>query len=74
MIKQLAYQILFDYPIVFWLGIAAISSVSFTALIAFLNKKGIHKIPLSLHPKIAVIALILAFIHGLLALSLYLNF
>ena len=74
MLKEFTYQTILGRPILLWLGLVTFLSVYFTALIAFLNKKGIHGIPFSMHPKMAVISLILAFFHALLALSLYLNF
>jgi hypothetical protein len=74
MLKEIAYYNILSRPIVFWAGILTITSVFFTALIAFLNKKGINKIPFRMHPKMAVISLIFALLHDLLALSFYLNF
>lgn len=74
MLKEIAYYNILNLPLIFWNGILTITSVFFTALIAYLNKKGIHKIPFRVHPKMAVISLILALMHGLLALSVYLNF
>ncbi|MDD5772952.1 MAG: hypothetical protein PHX78_05740 [bacterium] len=74
MIKEFTYQTILGRPILLWLGLGTFSSVYFTASIAFLNKKGIHRIPFSLHPKMALFSLILAFFHALLALSLFLNF
>ncbi len=54
-----------------YLGILTLSSFLFTALIGFLNFKGNHKIPFKWHPRMAVISIALAIIHGLLGILAY---
>lgn len=63
----IAYFEILGRPVVFYLGIIAFFSFCFTASIALLNRRGIHKIPLKWHFRLAKISLGLAATHGLLA-------
>lgn len=73
MLKEIAYYNILSRPVIFWAGLLTFLSILFTALVAFLNKKGINKIPFRMHPKMAVISLIFALLHALLAFSFYFN-
>lgn len=73
MISNIAYYVFWGKPLVFYLGILALVLFYLTALISFLNTKGIHLIPFKWHPRIAILALVLGTLHGLLALSAYFN-
>jgi hypothetical protein len=55
-----------------YMGILTLLSFLFTASIAILNKKGIQKIPFSWHPKMAIISITLAVIHGLFGILAFL--
>jgi len=54
-----------------WLGVITLLSISFTALIALLNKRGIHKIHFKWHSRMAAISITLAIIHGILGVLIY---
>jgi len=71
MFRNIAYFLIFGKPLIMYLGILTLFSLLFTALIGFLNFKGIHKIPFKWHLRMAVILIILAIIHGLLGLLAY---
>lgn len=73
MIAQIALTIIFGKPLLFYLGIITFISFSLTALIGFLNFHGKHSIPFEWHPRMAAISLLLAFIHGIMGLAIYLN-
>lgn len=62
---------IFGKPLIMYTGILTLLSFLFTALIGFLNYKGIRKIPLKWHPVMAVISITLAIIHGALGIFLY---
>ncbi len=62
---------IFGKPLIMYLGIITLCSFLFTALIGFLNLKGIQKIPFKWHPVMAGISITLALIHGLLGILAY---
>ncbi|OGM19750.1 hypothetical protein A2686_05350 [Candidatus Woesebacteria bacterium RIFCSPHIGHO2_01_FULL_38_10] len=72
MLRNISYFSIFGKPLIMYLGILTLSSFLFTALIGFLNFKGIHKIPFKWHPRMAAISITLALIHGLLGILAYL--
>jgi len=72
MLRNISYFLIFGRPLIMYLGILTFSSVSFTALVGFLNFKGIRIIPFKWHPRLAAISITLAIIHGALGLLAYL--
>lgn len=71
MLRNISYFLIFGKPLIMYMGILTLLSFLFTALIAFLNHKGIHKIPFKWHPKLAAISITLAIIHGLMGILSY---
>lgn len=71
MLRNISYFLIFGKPFIMWLGVLVLSSFLFTALIGFLNFKGIRKIPFKWHPRMATISIILAIIHGALGILAY---
>jgi hypothetical protein len=71
MLKGIAYYLIFGKPLIMYLGITTLLCFLFTATIAILNKKGINFIPFKWHPRMAIISLSMALIHGTLAISIY---
>jgi hypothetical protein len=63
---------IFGKPLIMYLGILTFLSFLFTALISVLNSRGIHVIPFKWHPRMAIISICLAVIHGTLGLLSYL--
>jgi hypothetical protein len=55
-----------------YMGIITLLSFLFTASIAVLNMKGIHRIPFKWHPRMAAVSIMLAIVHGLLGILAYL--
>lgn len=73
MLANIAYLSIFGKPLIFYLGILTFLSFLFTAFIAVLNVRFKNqKIPFKWHRRMAAVSFILAFIHGLLAISVYL--
>ncbi len=72
MLYEVTYFMIFGKPLIMYLGILALLSFMFTALIAILNKRKIRKIPFKWHPRAAKFSLVIAIIHGTLGLLLYL--
>lgn len=70
-IRSIALFSIAGKPVVVYGGILTLCSFLFTAYISVSNLKGNHRIPFALHPKMAVLSLILACIHGFFALSIY---
>jgi hypothetical protein len=70
-IAQLSYYQILGKPIVMYLGILTIILFFATAAIPYLKRKGFSRIPYSLHPTLAKIALTSALIHAILAISAY---
>lgn len=71
MFRNITYFLIFGKPLIMYVGILTLFSFLFTATIAILNKKGIQKIPFAWHPRMAIISITLAVIHGLLGILAY---
>jgi hypothetical protein len=69
-----AYTSFLGHPVVFYLGLLTYALVLCTALVAVLRTKirRLRRIPVGLHRRLALAAVILATLHGLLTLSAYL--
>ena len=74
MIHNLALTLFLGFPLVMYGGIATFLFILFTATVGALNFKGISIIPFKWHPRLALITIIFAIIHGVLGLSILLNF
>jgi len=74
MIARIAYTLILGKPLIFYIGIITFFSFCFTALFGYLNFKGKRIIPFQWHPRMAIISILLALIHGLFGLAIYLNF
>ena len=74
MIHNLALTLIFGKPAVLYGGMITLLMLLLTATVGILNSKGISVIPFKWHPRLAAITIIVAIIHGLLGLSIYLNF
>lgn len=72
MLTSISYFSIGGKPLIFYLGILTLTSFLFTASIAILNRRGIHKIPFVWHPRLAKISLGLALIHAFFAIAAYL--
>lgn len=71
MFRNISYFLIFGKPLIMYLGILTLLSFLFTALIGFLNFKGIRKIPFKWHPIMAATSITLAIIHGFLGILTY---
>ena len=74
MISNFAYQTFLGLPLVAYGGIITLILFSTVAYIGMSLKSGKSKIPYKFHPILAKIAIALAIIHALFALSIYLNY
>ena len=74
MIQNIALTLFLGKPLVMYGGILTLLLLIFTAIVGALNFKGIHVIPFKWHPKLAVITIVIALIHGLFGLSIFFNF
>lgn len=66
-----AYYLILGKPLVFYLGILTYLSFLSTALLGYFFSIGKPLLPFKWHPRIAILALTLGLIHGLLAVSIY---
>jgi len=71
MLESISYYLIFGKPLIMYLGMLTLSSFLFTASISIMNKRGFHKIPFRWHPRMAIISITLALIHGFLAIMHY---
>lgn len=75
MISQLAYTLVFGKPIIMYGGILTYLFLLSTASVSILNIKfQIHVIPFKWHARLAMLTIIVATLHAILGMSLYLNF
>lgn len=70
-LRNIALLLIFGKPLIVYLGIVTFLSFASTAIIGRLIIKG-KRIPLKNHLWLARISIILAVIHGLFAISIYL--
>lgn len=68
MFIPVAYFPIFGLPLIMYLGILTLLSFLFTASIAIMNKRWIYIIPFKWHPRMAIISICLALIHGILGI------
>jgi hypothetical protein len=66
MFQEISYYLIFGKPLIMYLGILTLCLFLITASIAIMNMKGIRTIPFKWHPRMAVIAICCAAIHGVL--------
>lgn len=74
MISNIAFALFYGFPLIFYGGIITFIFLLITASIGYTTVKGIRWIPFKYHRPMAVITIILALIHGLFGLSIYLGF
>jgi hypothetical protein len=74
MIHNLAFTLFLGQPLIMYGGITTFLLLLFTAIVGALNFKGIRIIPFKWHPILALITILVALIHGILGLSILLNF
>ena len=74
MVNSLAHIVIFGKPIIVYVGLLTLTLLLTTALVGFLNIKGIHAIPFKWHLRLAAATIIVALFHATLGLSLYFNF
>ena len=74
MISEIGYTLILGKPIIFYLGILTYIFLLLTIILVLLTKKGIKNIPINYHRWAGYLTVIIATIHGLLGLSIYLGF
>lgn len=74
MIHTIALTLFFGQPLVLYGGVATLFMLLFTATVGALSYKGIQVIGFKWHPRLAIITIVFALIHGTLGLSIFLNF
>ena len=72
MFQQYTYYLIFGIPFIVYLGILVLILFVVTALLALLKKKGMIKISILWHFRLAYLSISLGFLHGLLGLLAYL--
>ncbi|QQG44766.1 MAG: hypothetical protein HYW86_02520 [Candidatus Roizmanbacteria bacterium] len=70
-IKSIGYILIFGKPLIMYTGILTLISFLITALVGYLNYRGIRTIPFKYHPWLAAISITLALIHGLMGILAY---
>lgn len=63
-----------DKPLIMYGGVATLILMVATACIPFFNARGVTRIPLVWHKRLAAVSLLAALMHGLLGLSIYFGF
>jgi hypothetical protein len=74
MIHTIALTLFLGQPLVMYGGIFTFLLLLFTATVGFLNFKGITIIPFKWHPRLALTTIIVAVVHAIFGLSIFLNF
>ena len=70
MILTLGYTLILGKPLIFWLGLATFIFVLLTAILGYMVFKG-KKASFKWHTRLAWISLILAGLHGLFGIMVY---
>ncbi|MFZ1129067.1 hypothetical protein [Methanoregula sp.] len=71
MLEEISFYLIFGKPLIMYLGILTLSGFLITALVAVMNRRGIHVIPFFWHSRIAVFSLACAIVHGILGVLLF---
>ena len=71
MLTEISYFMIFGRPLIMYLGIVTLLMFLFTASIAILNMKGMDTIPFVWHPRLAVLSICLALVHGTFGILTY---
>jgi DMSO/TMAO reductase YedYZ heme-binding membrane subunit len=70
MFQEISYYLIFGKPLIMYLGITTLTLFLVTASVGILIMKG-KEIPFSWHRTLAVCAIALAIVHGLLGITAY---
>jgi len=71
MLSQITYFQILGKPLIMWGGIITFLLLVATAAIQILNRKGITRIPIVWHKRMALITIASALVHGILGLANY---
>jgi len=72
MVQDIALKLIFGKPLVLYFGIKTLSVFLITAIVGTLVRKG--KVSIRWHIGLVVLSFVIATLHGILALSIFLNF
>jgi hypothetical protein len=70
-LNEITYYPVFGFPLILYGGVMTFTFLVLTSLIMFLNLRGITKIPVVWHHRMALLTLILALVHGSLGILAY---
>jgi len=70
-LRQIAYHPLGNFPVLFYLGILSYVGLLATSAVMVLTRRKIVRIPFKYHHWLALLTILLATFHGLLAVSVY---
>jgi hypothetical protein len=68
-LSEIAYTVVLGQSIVAWGGLSTLLLLALTFACGFLNKRGNHIIPFKYHGPLAALTLVVALLHGGLALA-----
>ncbi|MGA2160874.1 MAG: hypothetical protein ABSG28_01545 [Methanoregula sp.] len=71
MLQEISFYLIFGKPLIMYLGILTLTSFLVTALIAVMNRRGIHVISFGWHPRLAMFSIGCAIVHGILGVLLF---
>jgi dolichyl-phosphate-mannose--protein O-mannosyl transferase len=71
MFQQYTYYLIFGIPFIVYLGILVLVLFVVTAVLALLKRKGMIKMNVRWHFRLAYLSLILGFLHGVLGVLAY---
>ena len=71
MLEEISFYLIFGKPLIMYLGILTLSGFLVTALVAVMNRRGIHVIPFAWHSRVAFFSLGCAIVHGILGVLLF---
>jgi hypothetical protein len=71
MLQEISFYLIFGKPLIMYLGILTLTCFLVTALIAVMNRRGIHVIPFVWHPRLALFSIACAVIHGTLGVLIF---
>jgi len=71
MLQEISYYLIFGRPLILYLGIITFFSFLVTASIPALSRRGVVKIPISWHVRMAGFSIVLGLLHGALGIAVY---
>ena len=70
-LQAVAFAPILGRPLIMWGGLFTLLLLLLTGMVAGLNRKGIHTVPMIWHFRLAYLTILLVLVHGIIGMLLY---